>query len=254
MRAGSRAGAGPLGLLLLSLLTPAGAPAGLPLLGDDSGTLGGGRWQLEWAQETAYESEGPGGFSSSAFTLTAGLGEELDAALSLPYAVRWQGAAEAGRAHGAGDLGISLKRRLAQRGPLGAALKAGLSLPTAQQGLGAEGASADLLLVAGLAAGDWGLHFNAGWNRDSGPDRGLRRDLLRAGALGSAPLFGRLRLGLEVQLSQAPDPADGGVEARYTGGLIADLGSGAELCLGLRRLDCLWTGRPDSILGLTLRR
>ena len=77
---------GPWALACLCLLPWPRAQAAHPLLTDDTGTQGAGRWQLELnADHTRDLTAPPRGRTTQAnATITHGVSDELDLALSLP--------------------------------------------------------------------------------------------------------------------------------------------------------------------------
>ncbi|HMT56904.1 MAG TPA: hypothetical protein PKC71_02720 [Ottowia sp.] len=100
---------GPWALACLCLLPWPRAQAAHPLLTDDTGTQGAGRWQLELnADHTRDLTAPPRGRTTQAnATITHGVSDELDLALSLPaQRLRPAGAPGAG---GWGDLVLQAK-------------------------------------------------------------------------------------------------------------------------------------------------
>lgn len=188
--------------------TALSAHAAHPLLTDDTGTQGAGRWQLELNTDHTRSREG--GESAWERTmgvaLTRGVTETLDIAVGVP----WWHVSEPGaeRQRGVGDVTVQAKWRLhdnAQGWSL--ALRPAVTLPTgsASRGLGNGRAGASVALISTLELEDWTWLANAGyaWNNNSVGDRKhlwlLSTAVLRA-------LTPQWSLALDVGISRSADP------------------------------------------------
>ncbi len=170
----SAAGAALLAALLLALAAP--ARAAHPLVTDDTGTQGSGRWQLELNTDHArIRDAGNSAWEREAnASLTRGLSETLDVAVNLPWA-RLGSAVGPGRS-GPADATLLAKWRFHDDGrgwTLG--LRPEVTLPTGNEakGLGNGRATASLTLLSDYRSGAWGWIANAGYayNDNSVGDR-----------------------------------------------------------------------------------
>lgn len=162
-------------LLGAALLAAAGpAHAAHPLITDDTGTQGAGRWQLEASTDHSRARERAAGLTAWQrefnATLTHGLTDDLDAAVSLP----WQRASATDEpgARGMGDAALLAKWRFHENEAQGwsLALRPELSLPSgnSDKGLGNGRAGAALTLISSIERGPWTWLVNAGltWNHN----------------------------------------------------------------------------------------
>ncbi|AVP56393.1 transporter [Pulveribacter suum] len=150
-----------------ALLGAAGAAqATHPLVTDDTATQGAGHWQLEASTDHTREraAAGTGWQRATSVTLTHGLADALDVAVTLP----WQHWREAGGppVRGPGDAALLAKWRLLEDEAQGwsLALRPQLTLPSGSQarGLGTGRATAALALIASVQRGPWTWLANAG--------------------------------------------------------------------------------------------
>lgn len=247
---------GPWALTCLCLLPWPRAQAAHPLLTDDTGTQGAGRWQLELnADHTRDLTAPPRGRTTQAnATITHGVSDELDLALSLPaQRLRPAGAPGAG---GWGDLVLQAKWRVYGSDDDGGslALKPMLWLPSGDQrrGLGAGRAAASLGLLAAWKAGAWTALGNLGASYN-GNRAGDRTALWNASAaLLYTPVAG-WTLAADVGARRNPQRGDAGTLRHRVLGLIWHVEEAVDVDLGWRRER---GGGPSTSTwgaGLTLR-
>jgi hypothetical protein len=163
------------------LLAGAGeAFAAHPLLTEDTGTQGAGKFELElgnaWTRDggqRAYEF-GP--------QLSYGVLPNLDGILRpTGNALRTAGDGATTTVRGAGDTAVDVKWRFYEAAAISLATRAGIDAPTgdAAHGLGAGRATYHVLAVASVPAAPLALHANLGYTRARG-DAVNRRDLFHA--------------------------------------------------------------------------
>ncbi|HEY2967009.1 MAG TPA: transporter, partial [Casimicrobiaceae bacterium] len=151
-----------------------------PLLTEDTGTQGAGKFELElgntWTRDggdRAYEF-GP--------QLSYGILPNLDGILRPSWnALRTAGDAAATTARGAGDTAIDVKWRFYEAGAVSVATRAGVDAPTgnAARGLGAGKATYHVLAAVSVDAAPLALHANLGYTR-ARADAINRRNLFHA--------------------------------------------------------------------------
>ena len=151
-------------ILCLALL-PAAAFGAHPLITDDTGTQGKGKFQVEVSAEHASDS----GNTETALnaTLSAGLLDNLDIVIGSPYIFlrekdssgSWQ------RNDGISDLSLALKWRFYEHEGLSLALKPGVTIPTGDEhrGLGEGKATYSLFIISTKELEPFTLHFNVGY-------------------------------------------------------------------------------------------
>lgn len=167
-----------------------------PLINEDPGTQGAGKFELELGF-AAVRGDPPGGRSME-------LGPQLSygATDTLDLIVRpsWNSIRAPGeeRVRGAGDTAVDVKWRFFERDDFQLGLRAGVDFPTgdADRGLGAgkAGAHALLAFAANAAGAQWLANLGDAYARADGERR--HRPFVSVGVL--VPAEGTLRASLEV--------------------------------------------------------
>ena len=120
-------------VVLLCTLTPLSARAAHPLITEDTGTQGQGRFQLELTSEHTTIREG-GANQQRARTTAAfsyGVVDNVETILTVPYLRLGHSLANATPgAHGLTDVGLDMKWRFFEKDKLSLALKPGITFPT----------------------------------------------------------------------------------------------------------------------------
>ena len=114
-------------LAILIASVPA-ARAAHPLITEDTGTQGKGRWQLEAFGEEGRERATGTRLKQVGAVLSHGIAGSTDLQFGLPWI--------ASGAHGIGDASLDLKWRYFEKDALSLGLKPGVTLPTGNQGAG----------------------------------------------------------------------------------------------------------------------
>lgn len=154
-------------VVLLCALTPLSARAAHPLITEDTGTQGQGRFQLELTSEHTTVREG-GANQQQAHTTAAfsyGVVDSVDAILTVPYLRLGHSVANAtSGAHGLTDLGLDVKWRFYEKDKLSLALKPGVTLPTGDdtRNLGSGKNTLSVYLTASYTTAPWTWHLHLG--------------------------------------------------------------------------------------------
>lgn len=165
---------------IILLCLPRIASAAHPLISDDSGTQGKGKWQLEIMGEYDFDktnSIGPAGTETSTKdrnaelrnVLTYGISDPVDLVLSVPY--QWKRSDTDGNvtsSKGFSDITLEVKWRFFEKDGLGIAVKPGVILPTGDkdEDLGAGRTGFTLFLLATKELPLWAFNFNLGYKRN----------------------------------------------------------------------------------------
>ena len=157
-----------------------------PLITDDTGTQGKGKFQLEVNSEFNIEKERQYNTDESkwetkketggelATILSYGIIDNLDVVLGFPY--QWKKTRIDGvvstdpteQGDGMSDLSLELKWRFFEKEGLSFALKPGISLPTGDEnkGLGNGRMSYGLSFITTKQIEPWAFHFNLGYTQN----------------------------------------------------------------------------------------
>ena len=158
--------------LCVFLLAPTTASAALPLITDDMGTQGKGKFQLEtsgtWLTDEENEASGNVRKTSSLATVifTAGITETLDVMVTVPYV--WTKTNESGkdtRDSGISDTLLEAKWRFYDKQKFSFAIKPGILIPSgdADNGLGTDHVGYSAVLISTVDAEPWFFDANLGY-------------------------------------------------------------------------------------------
>jgi len=168
-----------------------------PLITDDAGTQGAGRFQLELNGE--YAKDGSDSTTETAATITGGIRDDLDLVISAPYQFLRFNDEEGERVteDGISDAAAELKWRFYEQEGLGLALKPGITFPTGDdaKGLGDGKASYSLLFITTMEFDAITYHANLGftknrkelrdvWNYSVAAEYEIMKDLMLVGNIG----------------------------------------------------------------------
>jgi hypothetical protein len=158
----------PIGVLLLGGWSAA-SWAAHPLVTEDTGTQGQGKFQVEAQFERARDREAGVTETTTgvASVVSYGFHERADVIVTLPYeriAVTDDAGSETSE-HGRGDVALDVKWRFFEQGNVSLALKSGVAFATGdeQRGLGAGKTNASALLIGSLDLEPVQLHVTAGY-------------------------------------------------------------------------------------------
>jgi len=143
----------------------------LPLITDNSGTLGRGKSQLELSNGMGYENEHRCVENSTeiAPVFTLGIFEKFDLVLSCPFEFYSEEMdSTVNRISGFSDLGLEIKYCFYSRKVLSLAVKPGISFPTGnyQKGLGGGKVGGSLFLISSIDITPVLLNANIGYIRN----------------------------------------------------------------------------------------
>jgi hypothetical protein len=214
-----------------------------PLITDDTGTQGKGKFQLELNGQYDWDKEDTGDASLKttggqvAGTLSYGIAENVDLVLSLPYL--W-GKAEVNEItvydeHGIGDTVLETKWRLFEKDKFSVALKPGISIPTGndEKGLGAGRLGGHLFLIASQELGSWAFHGNLGYIRNENKvDE--RRDIWHASFAATWEAVKNLKLVADVGIERNPDDDAKDDPAFLIGGIIYSVNDNFDVDFGAK--------------------
>jgi hypothetical protein len=232
------------GLIFVALLLIACPSwAAHPLITDDTGTQGKGKFQLElngqydWDKNDTEDGSVKTTGGQAAATLSYGVAENVDLVLSLPYL--W-GKAEVNEEtlydeKGFGDVVFETKWRLFEKDGFSVALKPGISIPTGneEKGLGAGRLGGHLFLIASQEVGSWAFHGNLGYIRNENKvDQ--RRDIWHASFAATWEVVKNLKLAADIGIERNPDNDANNDPAYLIAGVIYSVNEKFDVDFGVK--------------------
>ena len=249
-------------LCLVFLLMGYPSWAAHPLITDDTGTQGKGKFQLElngqydWDKEDSEDGSVKTTGGQAAATLSYGVAENVDLVLSLPYI--W-GKAEVNEItlydeKGIGDAVLEAKWRLFEKDGFSLALKPGISIPTGndEKGLGAGLLGGHIFLIGSKELGSWAFHANLGYIRNENK-ADERKDIWHASVAATWEVVKNLKLAANIGIERNPDDDANNDPAFLIGGLIYSINENLDVDLGVKcGLDSSETD-ISALAGVTFR-
>ncbi len=218
--------------LALVFLLSANAFAAHPLITDDTGTQGAGRFQFEINAEHSNDN-GSTGTALSA-TLSAGLLENLDVVIGFPY-IFLREKDETGnwnREQGVSDLSLALKWRFYEHEGLALALKPGVTLATGDEdkGLGDSRPTYSLFFIGTKERGPFSVHLNLGYIAN----QKAIRDIWHYSLSGEYAAAERFKIVANLGGETNPDRESGVHPLFALGGMIYKVTEGLDIDFGVK--------------------
>ena len=232
-------------VLCAVLLLPASAWSAHPLITDDTGTQGKGKFQIEINGQYNSDTDTIAGASvkstggQAATILSYGIVDSGDLVLSLPYL--WSKVKEDGvitsDEEGISDATVEIKWRFFEEEGLSFALKPGISLPTGDEnkGLGAGRTGYHVFLICSKEAAPWSLHANLGYSRNENSEVvDELKDIWHASLAATYAVSKNLKIAANIGIERSPDKASDNDPAFLIGGLIYSLGEQFDIDAGVK--------------------
>lgn len=212
--------------------------AAIPLITDDTGTQGKGKFQLEVLGEYDHDKEDgiKGETQGVTASLSYGIFDPVDIVLSVPYAF-WRekegGCTE--KEDGFSDMAIEAKWRFFEREGFSFALKPGITLPTGDEDkcLGAGRVTGYLYLITSKEVSPWAFHLNLAYIRNENKND-ERYDLWHASFAASLEIFKQLKLVGDIGMEKNADRCSSIDPAYILGGLIYSPLENLDIGLGIK--------------------
>ena len=238
-----------------------------PLITDDTGTNGKGKFQLELNGEFAYDKEKSGGVTTkekgheAGVAISAGLLDTLDIICGIPY--QWNKTEEDGTdisdEDGISDIGLELKWRFFEQNGLSFALKPGLTIPSGDEkkGLGTGKADYGVIFIATKEFDPFTLHLNLGYahneykleeDKDSS-----EKNIWHISLAGVYEVSDNLQLVANIGVERNPDKESGTDPSFALIGLIYSITPDLDLDLGLKAGISSTETDAALLAGLTMR-
>ncbi len=225
--------------VLLLLLVNAGETfAAHPLITDDTGTQGRGKFLLEVNSEFAHEDED--GTKVDTFevapTLSYGILDNIDLVLGVPFqSIRTKEEGETFTESGISDISLEVKWRFYEKDGLSLALKPGISLPTGdeEEGLGAGRAGYSLFFITSKEIEPWAFHLNLGYIRNENKAE-ERKNLWHASFAGTVEVAKDLKLAGNIGIEKNTDRTVETDPAFILGGVIYSITENLDIDFGIK--------------------
>jgi len=218
--------------------------AAIPLITDDTGTQGKGKFQAEvlgeYSSDKELVAENEPWLKSQQNGVTAaityGVVDTVDIVFSLPYqSVRIDDGTETQRENGFADSAIEAKWRFFEKNSFSLAVKPGLTLPTGNEnkGLGSGKPTYYLYLIASKELGLWSLHSNIAYIRNENKND-ERNDIWHASLATTFEVIKNLKLVGDMGVESNPDRLSTTAAAYILGGFIYSPLENFDIGLGIK--------------------
>ena len=221
------------------------AKAAHPLITDDTGTQGTGKYQFEFIGEYRHDSEDGVTTNSILFptipVVSYGVAETMDLAIGFPYQCieTKQGGLTTSKS-GISDSSIQLKWRFYEKDGLSFAVKPGVTLPTGDQdrGLGNGKASYSAYFIMTKDMIPWAIHFNVGYVRNEyklqAAEAVNRKDLWDVSFASEVEIMKNVKVVANIGMQRNSDRTSNTDPAFILGGLIYSVRDNLDLDIGVK--------------------
>jgi hypothetical protein len=214
-----------------------------PLITDDAGTQGKGRFQLEVNSEVNYDKESEAGVKTKttggevATILSYGVIENVDVVLGIPY--QWFKIREDGeiisREKGLSDISLELKWRFYERDGWSFAFKPGTTFPTGNEkkDLGTGKVTYNIFFITTKEIEPLAFHLNFGYMRNENR-LNERKDMWHISLASEVKPIKSIRLVANIGAERTPDRTSNKHPAFILGGLIYSITEKFDMDIGIK--------------------
>jgi hypothetical protein len=232
-------------VITFMLLWTGKAFAAHPLITDDTGTQGKGKFQFEFIGEYGHDKENGVTTKNSTFptipVLSYGVTDTLDVVFGMPYTiVKTEEAGTETRLSGFGDASIELKARFYEKDGLSFAVKPGINLPTGdeEKGLGNGKVSYRTFFITTKEAAPWAFHLNVGYIRSeyklSADKDANRKDIWHVSLASQVEVVKDLKVVSNIGMERNSDKTSETHPAFILGGLIYSIAENLDVDFGVK--------------------
>ena len=219
-----------------------------PLITDDTGTQGEGKFLFELNGQTSFDkanSPDDTGANASAKSremeiktaLTYGVIHSVDVILTLPY--QWKKTevndATASDVNGVADISMEVKWRFFEKDGLSLAIKPGITLPAGDKNkdLGTGRATGTLYFITTKEIDPWALHLNLGYKRNENT-LDEREDIWHASLAGEFKIMKKFKLVANIGVERNTDRSSDTNPAFLLGGFIYSIRENMDVDFGVK--------------------
>lgn len=219
-----------------------------PLITDDTGTQGKGKFQLEVNCEFTYDKESFEGVTIKetggelATILSYGIFDNIDVILGLPH--QWEKTKEdnvvSSDVKGISDMSLEVKWRFYEKDGLSLAFKPGITLPTGDEkkGLGNGRASYGIVFITTKEIEPWAFHMNLGYTYNRyklQADRDAnRKGIWHVSIASEVEIVKDLKVVANIGMERNPDKTSNTHPAFILGGLIYSITENITVDFGVK--------------------
>jgi len=204
-----------------------------PLITEDTGTQGQNNFQLELTHETLQVREGGAkqAIALNTATLAWGFVDSADVIVTVP----WLKLGQPDSSQGLADMGLDIKWRFYESGPVSFAFKPGITFPTGDdtRSLGAGRNTWSAYLVSSVELKPWAFHFHLGHRHNNNLSND-RVNIWHASMAASYQLHETMKL-----------VVDGGIDTN------TDRGADSDPVFGI--VGLIWSARDNLDVDLGVR-
>lgn len=218
-----------------------------PLITDDTGTQGKGKFQIEINSEFSREKETIDGIriketgGELAAILSYGITDNADFVIGLPYVwTKTKSDGEKDSESGISDVSLELKLRLFEKDGLSLALKPGITLPTGDEnkGLGNGRVSYGLTFITTKEIEPWVFHLNLGYTNneyklDADKDAN-RKGIWHISLASEVEVVKDIKVVANIGAERNPDKSSNTHPAFILGGLIYSITDNFDIDFGIK--------------------
>jgi hypothetical protein len=235
--------------MVMTILMTGTSFAAHPLITDDTGTQGKGRFLLEVNSEFIYDKESEEGVTTKetggeiATLFSYGITDSIDIVLGLPY--QWfkmkVDREVVSKEAGFSDSSVELKWRFFEKDGLSFALKPGIIFPTGneEKGLGNGRLSFALTSITTLEIDSWTIDLNLGYGRneyDLQEDIDAnRKDIWHVSLAGEIEVIKDLKAVANVGIERNSEKESNRHPAFILGGIIYSILENFDIDFGIKR-------------------
>lgn len=219
-----------------------------PLITDDTGTQGKGKFLFELNAQTSYERENSSEHTGTNIAakereselkaaLTYGVIDNVDVILTLPY--QWKktevGDATASDVSGIADISVEVKWRFFEKDGLSFAIKPGITLPAGDKDkdLGTGRATGTLYFITTKDIDPWAFHLNLGYKRNENT-LDEREDIWHASLAGEYKIMKNLKLVANIGAERNTDKSSDTDPAFILGGFVYSIRENMDIDFGVK--------------------
>jgi hypothetical protein len=244
--------------ILLTILSASEVYGAHPLITDDTGTQGKGKFQMEVNSEFSYEKERQYNADDDkwetkketggelATVLSYGIIDSLDIVLGFPY--QWKKTRIDGvvttdpteQSDGISDLSLEVKWRFFDKDGLSLAFKPGITFPTGDEnkGLGNGRTSYGLMFITTKEMKPLAFHLNLGYTRNEyklqADKEANRKGIWHASLASEVEVVKDLKAVANIGMERNPDKTSNTHPAFILGGLIYSISENVAIDAGVK--------------------